>query len=112
MKDIIIRRVAIGLSISAFLTLVLRLNGMPIWSTMLFCLAACFWWVGVVYSIPYYVSKIRNHLNSILKISIVMFLAVGRNALFIILLVLYVVYIITFGWVYGLLLLYRDISRI
>ena len=67
------------------------------------------WLVGVVYSAPHYLSILEKNLDSMLKISAISFLAIGRGSLGLLCLFMYLMYYLFFGWIYGLYLLVFDI---
>ena len=70
------------------------------------------WSIGEVYAIPYYLELIEHKLTTILKISIISYLAIGKNVLITIILICYLFFVIIFGWIAGWIMLVADIRNL
>lgn len=67
------------------------------------------WLTGIVYSASHYLLQLENRINTLVKVSIISFLAVGRGTVGLFCLIIYLIYYLTLGWIYGLYLLVFDI---
>lgn len=108
MKVQVIRKIFIGIALSAIPIISLLEGGMEA-SYILPMLFIVIWNVGEVYAAPFYLKKIENKLSSVLKLSIISYLTLGSNAVMAVALIAYVVYIAAFGWITGWIQLIKDI---
>lgn len=108
MKVQVIRKIFIGIALSAIPIICLLEGGMEA-SYILPMLFIVIWNVGEVYAAPFYLKKIENKLSSVLKLSIISYLTLGNNAVMAVALIAYVVYIAAFGWITGWIQLIKDI---
>lgn len=108
----VITRVAIGVMLGITLlqigttTIGVQDHSMPI-ITALYLLA---WSIGITYSSGYYLRKLNHLLDPALKISIISWLSIKTGSLGMLVIIIYVMYILIFGWLYGWYLLVRDIK--
>lgn len=109
MKAQVIRKIAIGIALSSVQIIRLIESGMD-GSYILPMLFIIIWNVGEVYAASHYLKKIENKLTSILKLSIITYLAIGKNAIMTIALITYLVYVAAFGWITGWIQLIKDIN--
>ena len=108
MKAQVVRKILIGVTISTFPIIGLIEGGME--AQLIFpMLFIVIWNIGEVYAAPYYRKKVESKLTPILKLTIISYLALGRNAVMVVALIAYIVYIAAFGWITGWILLIRDI---
>ena len=108
MQEFIRRRLAITIVIYAMVIypLLCSSSGRP--SISILCVSF-FWLAGVIYAATHYISMLERHLDSILKIGLISFLAVGKGTVSLVILVIYALYVFTIGWLYGLYMLVFDI---
>ena len=109
MKVQVIRKILIGIALSAIPIIGLLEGGMEA-SLVIPVLFIVIWNVGEVYAVPYYLKKVESKLTSILKLSIISYLAIGKNAVMVIAFIAYLVYVAAFGWITGWVQLIKDMS--
>lgn len=108
MKPQTIMKIGVGFILSLIAVVELLRCGVD-GISILACAFVVIWIIGEVYAIPHYIKLIERKFTAILKLSIISYLAVGRNALLVIACVCYLVFILSFGWVTGWIQLYKDI---
>lgn len=106
-----IRKLVLGIIIGCVVTMLLTSEadlsvGMQ-FQTSLFIIS---WMIGLVYSARNYLGKLNKLLNPSLKLSVISFLSFGSGFWGAMLLIGYVLYIITFGWLYGWYMLIVDVA--
>lgn len=104
-------RVAVGIIISIVSFIGITKGGINCTSTFV-CVFVTIWNIGEIYAIPHYIRLIERKLTSILKLSIISYLAVGKNALLLVALICYLAFIATFGWINGWIMLVQDIRSL
>jgi len=107
----VIFRVAIGtifgIALLQMVSVAIGMQGSSISFTAVLCLVS--WSIGIVYSSRHYLRKLNSLLNPALKISIISWLSIKTGSLGMLMIIIYVMYILTLGWIYGWYLLIRDI---
>lgn len=105
----VVQRIVIGIALSLVPIIGLIESGMNA-SYILPILFIVIWNVGEVYAVPYYLKKVENKFTSILKLSIISYLTIGRNTVMAIAITVYFVYFVAFGWIVGWIQLIKDIN--
>lgn len=113
MKRVIFRvaiGVMFGIAILQMVPVAIGTQYSSISFTAVLCLIS--WSIGIVYSSGYYLRKLNSLLNPALKISIISWLSIKTGSLGMLMIIIYVMYILTLGWLYGWYLLICDIRML
>ena len=107
MRSIMSLRIIIGVLLG--ITILQCSQTRMVYSTIPYVAYVLLWSIGTVYVTPYYLRKIDRKLTSLLKLSIIAYLTVGRNAIAIIVLLVSLLIFISTGWVIGWIMLISEI---
>jgi len=105
----IIFKTIIGLIIGLVIYFSVYLDGGLSIGVLLLCII---WSIGTVYSIKLLVHSLLTILNSSMQLSIISALSFGSGIIGLILLIIGLGIIISFGWIYGLYILVKDLINV
>ena len=107
MKRIIIR-ILIGLAVGAVLTAIAG-NGQTMQVESMVVLSL--WGIGSVYAFDFHVSILLRMLNPGLKLSVISFLTFRNGFMGSVPILIYIIYCLMLGWLYGLVRLIVDVAK-
>ena len=105
MRNVIKGFVGIGM----WIMIIVQFTGRGIENRELISLLLLFWSLGTVFGFFYHMSAIVRILDPILKLSAISFLSFRSGFLGVFPLIIYILYVLALGWIYGLILMVREI---
>jgi len=92
---------------SIFISIAAASSGID--ATILLWIFLCIWFMGYTYSFDYHLRNMNRLLNPALKLSIISWLSFDNGFLGMAVLIIYFIYTILLGWIYGWYQVVRDL---